>query len=160
MEISELFDLPAHPLIVHAAVVLLPLAAVVTLVVAAVPSLRRCYAIVGLALAIAAAIFVGLAQGSGEELEERVEETALVEEHASQGEDVLPWAIGLVVVSGAVVALDPLESRYEWLSSRASNIALVVLAVVASIGATWTVVEVGHSGAEATWSGVGENDRD
>lgn len=45
MEIKELFGLPAHPLVVHAAVVLLPLAAVATLVCAAVPRARRSYAL-------------------------------------------------------------------------------------------------------------------
>jgi hypothetical protein len=30
-------------------------------------------------------------------------------------------------------------------------------ALVAGVGATWTVVEVGHSGAKATWKDVGDN---
>jgi hypothetical protein len=50
MEIDELFGLPAHPLLVHAAVVLLPLAATAA---------------------------IGLAQGPGDALEERVDETRL-----------------------------------------------------------------------------------
>ena len=65
MEIEEVFGLPAHPLVVHAAVVLLPLAAVVTLVCAAVPRARRSYALVALGLALVAVVAVGLAQGSG-----------------------------------------------------------------------------------------------
>jgi uncharacterized membrane protein len=64
MEINELFGLPAHPLLVHAAVVLLPLAALATIVVAVVPKTRRHYAPVALVLAIAALGAVGLAQGS------------------------------------------------------------------------------------------------
>ena len=44
MEIQSLFGLPAHPLIVHAAVVLLPLAAICTVVTAAVPRTRRHFA--------------------------------------------------------------------------------------------------------------------
>jgi hypothetical protein len=79
MELSELFGLPAHPLIVHAAVVLLPLAAVATLVLAIIPRARRIYAPIVLGLAVVAALFVNLAEGSGESLEDRVTETQLVE---------------------------------------------------------------------------------
>jgi hypothetical protein len=31
---------------------------------------------------------------------------------------------------------------------------------VAGAGATWSVVDVGHSGVEATWSTVGDEDGD
>ncbi len=41
MEINSLFGLPAHPLVVHAAVVLLPLAAIATILTAAIPASRR-----------------------------------------------------------------------------------------------------------------------
>jgi hypothetical protein len=72
VEIEELFGLPAHPLVVHAAVVLLPLAAITTLDTAAV----------------------------------------------------------------------------------------VAVSLVAGAGATWTVVDVGHSGAMATWDDVGAENGD
>ena len=75
MELDQLWGLPAHPLVVHAAVVLLPLAAITTLLCAAVPRARRHYAPVALGLALVATLAVGLAQGSGEELEEQVDES-------------------------------------------------------------------------------------
>jgi uncharacterized membrane protein len=153
MEISELFGLPAHPLLVHAAVVLLPLAALATIVVAVVPKTRRRYAPVALVLAIAALGAVGLAQGSGEEFEEEVTETELVEEHTEQGESVLPWAIALVVAAAAVTAVEPLSKRYPdtKLTGKAASVVLVVVTLVAAVGATWAVIDVGHSGAKATW---------
>jgi uncharacterized membrane protein YqjE len=151
VEIEELFGLPAHPLVVHAAVVLLPLAALVTIVCAAAPRLRRHYAPAALALAIAALVAVGLAQGSGEALEEQVEETELVEEHTGQGERVLPWAIGVVVAAGAVAVTPAVLRRRPETSPRAATAVVVVLSLIAGVGATWTVVDVGHSGAKATW---------
>jgi hypothetical protein len=33
---------------------------------------------------------------------------------------------------------------------------VVAVSLVAGAGATWTVVEVGHSGAKATWDDIGE----
>lgn len=104
MEINDLFGLPAHPLLVHAAVVLLPLAAIATLIVALIPRARRHYAPLALAIALAALASVALAQGSGEALEERVTETELVEAHADQGESVLPWAIATTLVAAAATA--------------------------------------------------------
>jgi hypothetical protein len=35
---------------------------------------------------------------------------------------------------------------------------VVALALVAGAGATWTIIEVGHSGAKATWDDVGAAD--
>lgn len=156
MEIEELFGLPAHPLVVHAAVVLLPLAAITTLVCAAVPRARRPYAPVALGLALAATLAVGLAQGSGEELEEKVDETELIEEHTEHGEQVLPWAIGVSVAAAAVTAIPLAERRRPSMPARTMTSAAVVVALIVGAGATWTVIDVGHSGAKATWDDVGD----
>ena len=154
MEINELFGLPAHPLVVHAAVVLLPLAALATLVAAAVPRLRRHWGPVALAVALAATLAVGLAQGSGEELEEQVDETALVEEHTEKGETVLPWAIAVTVAAAAVTVAPLAVRRRPALPARPVTAALVAAALIAGTGAIWTVADVGHSGAKATWDDV------
>ena len=155
MDVGELFGLPAHPLVVHAAVVLLPLAAVATLLCAAIPRLRRPYGPIALAVALAATLAVSWAQESGEELEEQVDETELVEEHTEEGESVLPWAIGVTVAAAAVAAIPLVARRRETLPTRAVTGVLVVVALVTGVGATWTIVEVGHSGAKATWDDVG-----
>lgn len=156
VEIEELFGLPAHPLVVHAAVVLLPLAALMTLACAALPRARRHYAPVALGLALLATVAVGLAQGSGEELEEKVDETELVEEHTEQGEQVLPWAIAVTVAAAAVTAVPLVARRRPGLPTRAITAVVVVVSLVAGAGATWTVADVGHSGAKATWDEVGD----
>jgi hypothetical protein len=144
--------------VVHAAVVLLPLAAVATIVVALVPRARRHYAPVAFGLALAATVAVGLAQGSGEELEDRVDETALVEAHTEKGEQVLPWAVLTLLVSGAVVAAGPLQRRFgDKVKPAVVTGVLTAGALVAGIGATVTVIDVGHSGAKATWNDVQAN---
>ena len=158
MEIKELFGLPAHPLVVHAAVVLLPLAAILTIVCAAMPRARRHYAPVALGLAVVATLAVGLAQGSGEELEEQVDETELVEEHTEHGELVLPWAIAVTVAAAAVAAVPLVERRRPTMPARTVTAVVIAVSLVAGAGATWTVVDVGHSGAKATWDDVGDGD--
>ncbi|HUW01013.1 MAG TPA: DUF2231 domain-containing protein [Acidimicrobiales bacterium] len=154
MEFDELFGIPAHPLLVHAAVVLLPLAAVAIVIVAAVPRARRHYAPIALVLAILALGSVGLAQGSGESLEERVTETQLVDAHASQGESVLPWAIAVAVVAAAIVGATIFAKQVERVSARTLTAILLVAALISGAGAVWTVIDVGHSGAKATWDDV------
>lgn len=154
MELESLFGLPAHPLVVHAAVVLLPLAALITILTAAVPRGRRHYAPVALGMALVATVAVGLAQGSGESLEERVDETELVEEHTEQGEQVLPWAIALAIAAAGVTAAPTAMRRYSALAPSRVTAVLVVAALITGLGATVTVIDVGHSGAKATWDGL------
>ena len=158
MSFDDLFGLPAHPLIVHAAVVLMPLAAAATVVVALVPRWRRSYAAIAFAAAVVAAGAIWLAKESGESLEERVRETELIERHAHLAEQLLPWSLAVVVVAGAVVAADRFGAGLAKMSTRALTAGLVVAALVTGVGATWTVIEVGHSGAKATWHDVAPSD--
>lgn len=152
MEIDTLFGLPAHPLVVHAAVVLLPLAAIGLIVVALVPKARRHYAPVVFGLALAATIAVGLAQQSGESLEGQVKRTELVAEHTRHAENVLPWAIALTIVSAAVAAEPYLRDRLGKVSPKVVAGVLISASVITGVGATWTVIDVGHSGATSVWS--------
>src|SRR5262245_55406073 len=102
---DEIFGLPAHPLIVHGAVVLIPLAAVGALL-CLVPRIRRHLGLAVLALAVVGTVAVYLAEESGEALKERVDETDQVDEHADLGTTLLPWAIGLTLATGGLVLLD------------------------------------------------------
>jgi uncharacterized membrane protein len=158
MELNDLFGIPAHPLVVHAAVVLLPLGAITTVIVAALPKSRRHYAPIAFGLALVGTIAVGLAQQSGESLEDRVTETELVEEHTEQGEIVLPWAVAVTAVAAAVAVAQPLRRRFTQLPANAVTAVLLVAAVVTASGATWTVIDVGHSGAKATWENLPGDD--
>ncbi len=158
MEIDQLFGLPAHPLVVHAAVVMLPLAALLTMIVAIWPRARKWWGPIALFLALTATFAVALAQQSGEELEDSVDRTELVSDHTSKGETVLPWAIAVTVMAAAVTAIGPISRRYPdaRLTGRVGHVALVVVTSVVAIGATYVVIDVGHSGAKATWSDVGD----
>ncbi|TFH19668.1 MAG: hypothetical protein E4H05_04085 [Acidimicrobiales bacterium] len=156
MEIDSLFGLPAHPLIVHAAVVLLPIAAIALIVVAAIPRSRKVYAPIVLGLALAATVAVGLAQQSGESLKGDVKKTELVEEHAEQGETVLPWAIAVTIMSALVAAEPYVRDRFSKPSPRVVTAVLVGASLVVGIGATITVIDVGHSGAKSVWDNVGD----
>ena len=152
---ESVFGLPTHAIVVHATVVLLPLAALVVLLHAFWPEARRRLGIVTPLLAGVALVLVPLSTQSGENLEHAVGRTALVERHAELADGMLPWAIGLFVVAVGLWLLDRRRARPSdvaeprWLPIVAS-----VLAVVAVLGTVQQIVRVGHAGAEATWSGI------
>ena len=152
---ETVFGLPTHAIVVHATVVLLPLAALMVLLHAFWPEARRRLGVVTPVVAGIALLLVPLATQSGESLEHTVGETALVERHAELADGMLPWAIGLFAVSVGLWLLDRRRAvptsvaEPRWLPIVAS-----VLAVVAVVGTVQQIVRVGHAGAEATWSGV------
>ena len=109
MEIGRLFGLPAHPLVVHAVVVLVPLCSFGVAMSAIWPAARWRLAWVLLGLTIITVAMVPLATGSGEALEEMVKGNGLVERHAELGDDYLPYAFALLVGAVAVAELQWVE---------------------------------------------------
>lgn len=155
--LDTIFGLPVHPLVVHATEVVVPTAALVVVIAALWPRFRRWAKFLPLLLALAAVVLVPLSTESGEALEERVSENALIETHADLAEGLLPWVIGLAVVAAVL-----LWWNYREISGRTSvarspkwvAIILAVAALLASTGATVQAILIGHSGATAVWSEV------
>ncbi|MFF9062662.1 hypothetical protein ACF09K_28810 [Streptomyces sp. NPDC014882] len=90
---------PAHPLWVHAVVVLVPLSALALVLCAAWPVVMRRAGIGLPLLALAALVSVPLATDAGEWLAEQVPETAAVERHTEMGDDLLPWVVAIFVLA-------------------------------------------------------------
>ena len=167
LEIDELLGLPAHPLIVHAVLALVPAAAILTIVAALWPAARRRIGWVGVLLAAAAVVSVWAAQGSGEKLEDGIEETQLVEDHTEIGEQLLIPTIALLVGSVLVTAYgwrdgrrpavvrDPAESPVSTRGATVVGVVVAVIAIATSGVATVQVIRAGHSGAKAVWDETG-----
>jgi len=158
MELDTLFGLPAHPLIVHAVVVLVPLAAVGGIAIAVSGWVRAHIGWLVVAFALLSVVLIPLATGSGEALEKDTEESALLEKHTEMGEQLLPWVVALAVGTLVVMLLARAVSRLPdgsappaW-ASRGVVIAIAVLTVVAATGTLVQVARIGHSGAKATWT--------
>lgn len=142
--------IPVHPLVVHAVVVLVPLAALGLIAIAIVPKWRSRF---GILVVIASGLALGavpLATQSGENLEEVVGESAALERHAELGDAMLASAIPLFVFSLGMWWLgrrtEQGKETPRWMSIAAS-----VLAVLVGLGALVQVTLVGHSGAKAVW---------
>lgn len=141
--------LPIHPLVVHGVVVLLPLAILGTLLIAVRPRWRTPYGFLVVAAALAATAMIPVATSSGESLEERVGDPG---EHAELGDQLLFFALALLVTSALLVFLQWRGERrnVESASNRPVAIAAVV-AVVAALACGVQVYRVGDSGARAAW---------
>lgn len=97
------FGLPVHPLVVHAAVVVLPSAALAVALSCVWPRFRTWANWLPLAIATVGVVLVPLSTYSGESLEESVPESSLVDRHADLAEMMLPWAVGLLCRCGLLV---------------------------------------------------------
>lgn len=146
------FDgLPLHPLIVHATVVIVPLAAVLVGLHVLWPRFRAWAGPLPAAASLVALVLVPLSTSTGETLEKRVEETDLVERHADLAEQLLPWTIGLAVL-GVTAYLLHRQIRRGSIVVRPVVVAVAALALVASVGTTIEVALIGHAGAKAAWA--------
>jgi len=141
--------LPIHPLVVHAVVVLLPLAVLGTIAIAVRPAWRTRYGVLVVACAAVATALVPVATSSGEALEKHVGDPG---KHAALGDQLIWFAIPLLVLATALV----------WLANRAERgratpgprwlpTAVAVLAAVAALASAVQVYRIGDSGARAAW---------
>jgi hypothetical protein len=166
MDFPTIGGLPAHPLIVHATVVLVPLAAAAVALHTFWPAARARLGVVTLGAAVLAVILVPLSTSSGEQLEHDVPRTALVEQHTELADGLLPWVLGLLVVAVLLAVRDVMAQcgvgRVRVPEGAATTVAtaltrpvvLGILTVLVVVGTTQQVVRIGHSGAKASWNDV------
>lgn len=148
--------LPVHPLVVHAVVVLLPLAALGVVALAVRPSWRGRFGVLVVVIAALATAAIPLATESGESLEHRVGDPG---RHAELGDTLIWFALPLLVAAVALVwlhrrAARPAEGTAERSRPARSGALGVVVAVLALAVAAANLVQVyrvGDSGAKAVW---------
>ena len=156
-----MFDLingiPVHPLVVHAIVVLLPLALLGTIAIAVKPAWRRPYGPLVVAAVAVSAVLAPVATSSGEELEHRVGDPG---EHAELGDQLIWFILPLLALTLALVWVDRRAATTATLAEGAERptttrsklpAVLAALAVVAALACTVQVYRVGDSGAKAAW---------
>jgi uncharacterized membrane protein len=154
----EIAGLPLHPLVVHAAVVLIPLTALLAIAFAVLPRWRwltRWPTVVGSLVCIGVAF---LATTSGESLEQQRSLGRLVHEHQDHGEVLanLTILLAVVVVVAALLLPGPsgLASGRGAMARRVAyaDKVLPVLLVGVALVVLVEVVLTGDSGARAVWA--------
>ncbi|MFG1674053.1 DUF2231 domain-containing protein [Micromonospora sp. NPDC049282] len=147
--------LPLHPLVVHAVVVLLPLAALGVVALAVRPAWRGRFGWLVVLVAALATAAIPLATQSGEDLEHRVGDPG---RHAELGDQLIWFALPLLLVAVALVWLHrradrPAGDRPKT-GSGALGVVVAVLAVAVAAANLVQVYRVGDSGAKAVWGDV------
>jgi hypothetical protein len=110
--------LPAHALLVHVVVVLVPLAAVMLVVVAVWPAARRRLSVHTAVVAGLALLSVPITTEAGDWLEHHVPSSPLVRAHTHLGDTMLPWAIALFILAAALAVREMQGARIRATASR------------------------------------------
>ncbi|WP_153505585.1 DUF2231 domain-containing protein [Cumulibacter manganitolerans] len=158
---DTLFGLPAHVLLVHAVVVLGPLAALLGIAVAVRPRWAFYLRWPLLVLTVISTGLAVLAADAGEDLQRRLGGNALIEQHAEAGDLLKVVAIGYLVVTVlaffAIAVRSPLASGRGEFRTRLPAVAAPVARVLLAAVAVWFIVQTvitGHTGSEAAWKDI------
>jgi uncharacterized membrane protein len=168
---DTIFGLPAHPLMVHAPVVLIPLAVAAALVYALVPPLRQRVGWVLVLLSLAGAGGAFAAVESGQRFALTKPSSTQLNTHGNFGLQVRDFAVLLAVVAVVLVGVDMSRrgrstfrpsgdsDGYTYQRPRSGGVVMTVVSLVLSIGllavagaAMFYVVRTGDSGARMVWS--------
>ena len=147
-----IFNLPVHPLVVHGAVVLVPLVAFAALAMSYWPSFSRKYGGPVLILAVVAQLSLFIAKASGEPFQQRLNKD--IERHANLGEIAPLTFIPLLVLLFLRWRMD--KSGATVGSARVRRLVSVLLALAAVLALVYIFL-TGHSGAESVWGWIGKN---
>jgi hypothetical protein len=135
--------LPMHAIVVHATVVFLPLMALVTVVVAVIPRLRR-YAWWVVALDFAMVVLTGFTAETGQAFQARLG-GQVAQRHAQLAGSLIYYAAALFVTAVLVAVARRV---------RVAAMAAALLSVVAAGALVFWTVQVGEAGAQAVWGNV------
>ncbi|MFI1578475.1 DUF2231 domain-containing protein [Embleya sp. NPDC020630] len=158
--------LPVHVLVVHLAVVIVPAAAVASVLVAVRRPwlLRVGWWVVGLDAVAALTCFV--AKESGEKLLARLDRlsdgqrAAAVQTHVDRGSDMLWYTLGLLGVTLVLLLVARHRAAATFRPRTIPPIVVpivAVLTVAAAVLAVVQVVRVGESGSKAVWHDTVKN---
>ena len=151
--------LPAHPLIAHVVAIFVPLTALLAVLVVLWPAARRRVGAASLFLAAGTLIAIPITTSAGEWLRERVMDSEILDRHAALGTQLVLWFALLTIAMVVWWALHtPLfANEVETLSPAVRRSAVAVAGaatVLLAVVSMWSVVRIGHSGAEAVWGGM------
>lgn len=157
MELESLAGLPAHPLLVHGAVVLVPLAILGFIAVGWRDAWRERYLLPVLLVAGAGWLLAFLASQSGEPMEEHVRSLAVAAgeprprfgEHPDLGNTAAVLSFAFMLAVGGVFALGQWAPAAR--SSRRAMLGAYAVSTLIGVVALVWMVRAGHSGAKLAW---------
>jgi peptidoglycan/LPS O-acetylase OafA/YrhL len=152
---DQIHGLPVHALVLHAAVIFVPLLALGAIVYAVVPRLRPRIGWAVAILAVITPITCFVTRESGEKLYDRLVGNGMkgkpldeLNQHMNFGTHTFWWVLGLGIVTLVMLALTWGSRRLPMIASAAGSVVMVVLAVISG----YYVYRTGDSGATVVWN--------
>jgi hypothetical protein len=152
LHVHRAFGLPAHPLIIHIPVILVPLVGLAALALVARPAWMERWGIITGVFTVAALAGTILAVGAGQALRDDRGGGGMgggggrIAEHAEAGEN-----LRIVMVLFALALLATLWTRRQGLLDGIPFIAARAVVAVLAIVSVYFVIRTGHLGAQLTW---------
>lgn len=145
--------LPAHALLLHFLVVLVPLTALLVIACALWVTVRRHLVWFTLLVAIVTTVLTPITTKAGEWLFDlRRNPTPILREHAARGSWMIYFSVALLVVAILLAVLQVVERRSAKRRVTANAIVAIV-ALAVGIGSMVQVYRVGDAGAQSVWGG-------
>lgn len=151
---ETVFGLPLHPLVVHGAIVLVPVAALLAVIIAVSQERRSRWGVLTWLLATAA---VGAAVGAkltGETLEATLYPTVTplaTAQHVDYGSSSVWFVLALWLSVSGVLLIDLDRRRRDAYGSALLPTIVAVVTIVAAMAATGQVLLTAWTGSEARW---------
>jgi uncharacterized membrane protein len=144
--------LPAHVLLVHFLVVLVPLTALLEIACALWPAVRRGQIVwLTLILAIVTMVLTPITTNAGEWLYDlRRHPDPILQQHAQRGGLMIYFSAALLVVAVALAVLHLAERRSEK-RRLPTNIITAIVALAVGISSIIQLYRVGDTGAHSVW---------
>jgi hypothetical protein len=139
--------------------IFVPLSALLAVVVVVWPAARRRIAGASLFVAAATLTMIPLTTSAGGWLQQRVMGSETLSRHAALGGQLVLWAALLTIAmvfwcalhtplfADEIATLPPVARRSAITLAGAATLLFAAVA-------TWSVVRIGHTGAEAAWGGM------
>lgn len=145
----DILGLPLHPLVVHLAVVALPIGALATVASVVSPAFRVRWALLSLGTLTVGALGAVLAKISGEALAEVLTPPEL---HATLGNATLLTAGGTATLGWLWWFLERRQAKAPAGTAGLAAMMLGGLLTTAGLALAVLTILTGHAGAQATWS--------
>ncbi|MEV4538892.1 DUF2231 domain-containing protein [Asanoa sp. NPDC049518] len=159
--LNNILGIPAHPLIIHVAVVFIPLLCLGAVVYAVVPRVRGKIGWAVGALAVISPIAAWFAMESGENLRDRLVAAGFsqeildkVNQHQSYGDRTWWFTLALGVVTLVLLFVTSGSRRAPHHLPIGVTLAISVVVIALAVATAIYVFLTGDSGAHAVWEGA------
>lgn len=152
---TTIAGLPAHILLLHAVVVLVPLTAILLILCSVWPAARRRLVWLVAVLAAVTLVVTPLTVTAGEWLADtgKIDETPQLDTHMNAGEYGVYMALALAVAAGLLAGLHVALSRERGVAPVA-RLAIGAVVIALAGGAMFAIHTIGESGAKAAWGSL------